>query len=87
MSSKRSKLSFLIIFCVVFQFPKLGISLITGEHGNRPIQNRGWPAGSVEAGRFSRISKSGEPIGLLGGTAVWRRGISFPVPLRKYSRV
>lgn len=65
MSSKRSKLSFLIIFCVVFQFPKLGMSLITGEHGNRPIQNRGWPAGSVELANLeSRLGYwEGPPFG------------------------
>jgi hypothetical protein len=48
MNGRSAKLSALIIFCVVFVFPKLGISLITGEHGNRPIQDRGWPVGSVE---------------------------------------
>ncbi|MHC4604990.1 MAG: hypothetical protein ACYS6W_16870 [Planctomycetota bacterium] len=48
MNSKRSKLSLLIIFYIVFLCPSLGMALITGEHGNHPIENRGLPAGSVE---------------------------------------
>ncbi len=47
-NGKREKSSLLIIFCVVFLFPKVGVCLITGEHGNRPVQDRGWPLGSVE---------------------------------------
>lgn len=48
MNSKTNKLSLLIILCVVLLCPKVGMSLITGEDGNRPIHDRGWPAGSVE---------------------------------------
>jgi len=48
MSSKTSKLIVLVVFCMVFLFPKQCISLIISEHGNRPIEDRGWPVGCVE---------------------------------------
>lgn len=65
MNSKRSKLSFLIIFYIVFLCPNLGMALITGEHGNHPVQNRGWPAGSVELANLeSRLGYwEGPPFG------------------------
>ena len=48
MNSKRIKLIVLIIFCLIFLFPKVGMSLIEVFHGNDPIGDRGWASGSVE---------------------------------------
>ncbi len=48
MTSKRNKLIILIIFCIVFLFPKLGMSLIEVFYGNDPIGDCGWAPGSVE---------------------------------------
>jgi len=64
-SSKVNKLNVFVIFCVVFLFPKLGVSVITGEHGNRPIQDRGWLVGSVQVANLeSRLGYwEGPPFG------------------------
>ena len=48
MNSKTTKLNVLIIFCLTFLFPKVGMSLIEVFHGNDPIGDRGWAPGSVE---------------------------------------
>lgn len=48
MNGKKIKLIVLIIFCLIFLFPKVGMSLIEVFHGNDPIGDRGWAPGSVE---------------------------------------
>ena len=55
----------LAVLCAVFVFAETGMALITGEHGNRPIQDRGWPAGSVEVANLaSRLGYwEGPPFG------------------------
>jgi len=47
MTSKTNRLIVLIIFCIIFLFPKLGMSLIL-VGGDEPIEDRGWPTGSVQ---------------------------------------
>jgi len=47
MTSKTNRLIVLIIFCLIFLFPKLGMSLIL-VGGDEPIKDRGWPSGSAE---------------------------------------
>jgi len=65
MNNRPNKLILLTILCVVFLFVESGLSLISGEHGNRPIQDRGWPAGTVElANLASRLGYwEGPPFG------------------------
>jgi len=64
-SHKTNKLRILVIFCIVFLLPKLCMSLITGEHGNRPTEDRGWPIGSVQIANLpSRLGYwEGPPFG------------------------
>lgn len=53
MNGDRNKPTLLIILCVVFLFTESGACLITGEHGNRLIEDHGWPAGSVAVANLS----------------------------------
>jgi 5-hydroxyisourate hydrolase-like protein (transthyretin family) len=64
MNSERSKLSFLVILCVIGLCSNIGMSLIfTG--GKEPIKDHGWPTGSVEMANLStRVSWwAGPPFG------------------------
>jgi 5-hydroxyisourate hydrolase-like protein (transthyretin family) len=65
MNGKKVKLIVSAIFCSILLSPKLGLSLITGEHGNRPITDRGWPASSVQVANLpSRLGYwEGPPFG------------------------
>src|SRR4030042_1585494 len=53
MKSKKAILRALVVLCAVFVFAETGMALISGEHGNRPVQDRTWPAGSVEVANLS----------------------------------
>ncbi len=48
MNVKTDRLSILLVFSIVSLFSKIGMSVICGERGNRPIEDRGWPIGSVQ---------------------------------------
>jgi len=65
MKSKKTILRVSVVLCAVFVFAETGVALITGEHGNRPVDNRGWPAGSVEVANLaSRLGYwEGPPFG------------------------
>jgi hypothetical protein len=65
MKGNRNKLVLLIILCIVFLFSESGICLITGERGSRPIEDRGWPAGSTQVANLpSRLGYwEGPPFG------------------------
>ncbi len=65
MNGNKVKIIVLTIFCSILLSPKAGLSLITGEHGNRPIEDRGWPAGSVQVANLpSRLGYwEGPPFG------------------------
>ena len=65
MGGKIGKLSIVAVLFVLILFPELCLALITGEHGNRPIQDRGWPTGSVEVANLeSRLGYwEGPPFG------------------------
>jgi 5-hydroxyisourate hydrolase-like protein (transthyretin family) len=64
MTSKTNRLIVLIIFCLIFLFPKLGMSLIL-VGGDEPIEDRDWPTGSVQMANLpTRVSWwAGPPFG------------------------
>ena len=48
MDSKKSRLWVLLIVLLIAAFANFGFALITGSHGSEPVQDRGWPSGSVQ---------------------------------------
>jgi len=65
MKTAIGRSAWLISLVGTVMFPLPGAALITGEYGNRPIQNRGWPVGCVEVANLpSRLGYSeGPPFG------------------------
>lgn len=65
MSCRTDKLRVFIVLCIVLMLPAAGFALITGTHGNRPVRDRGWPAGTLDLANLeSRLGYwEGPPFG------------------------
>jgi len=65
MSCRTDKLRVFIVLCIVLMLPAAGFALITGTHGNRPVRERGWPAGTLDVANLeSRLGYwEGPPFG------------------------